>query len=147
MIETAKRLGTRRATAMVVLALLAVAPAALAATPGRYVGKTSQKLRVTLEVTSASRADIQIKYRGQCTNGRTFTAETTTENARIDDDGEFSVAMGGKATFIGIGKGRFNYTLAGDIRKNVAEGRFRSTFTSGSVTCRSGRVTFKARRR
>jgi hypothetical protein len=140
------RAGKLRATGLCGLALLVAAPAAVGAAPGRYAGKTSQGLTVAVKVTKPSRANLSIGFRGRCSNGRGFQARSRTRDVSLTPRGYFSTALAVKGELRGIGRGTHRFRIDGQVRKNVAEGRFRSTFTSGSVTCRSPRVTFTIRR-
>ena len=138
--------GKLRTTGLCGLTLLVAAPAAVGAAPGRYAGKTSQGLTVAVKVIKPSRANVSIGFRGACNNGRRFQARSRTRDVSLTPRGYFSVALEMKGELSGVGRGTHRFRMDGQVRKNVAEGRFRSTFTSGSVTCRSPRVTFRIRR-
>lgn len=129
------------------LALLVAAPAATAVMPGRYKGKTSQERSVSIRVTSPTRMDLKLFYKGRCDNGRRFTGSVSVVDIRVSSRGRFPTIVRGRGTIVGIGSGAFRHRLVGQVRRNIAEGKFRSTFRSRGIVCRSGGVPFKARRR
>lgn len=140
------RAGKLRITGLCGLALLVAAPVAVGAAPGRYAGTTSQDRTVAVKVTNPNRANLSIGYVGRCGDGRRFQARSRTRDLRLTPRGYFSAVMKVRGELRGLGRGTHRLRIDGQVRKNVAEGRLRSTFTSGSVTCRSPRVTFTIRR-
>ena len=138
----------RRAAAVALAGALVGAPMALAVSPGRYQGRTSQDRRVQVRVTSPTRMDIErFSFRGRCESRRRFQASLTAQDVRLSRRGFFADRLEGRGRILGVGKGRFRYRITGQVRRERGEGRFRGTFRSGDTVCWSVLVKFKLRRR
>jgi hypothetical protein len=149
---------TRKITASaaaVALALLVFASAALAVTlkgGARYIGTTSQELRVQLRLSGDAKriARLTINYRVKCDDGRTVKTFTKIVNVRVRSTGSFT----GHGSYTGSGDGSENvFDVSGRLSRRVARGVFRLTatgedaMTGETVKCRTGRLTFRAPRR
>ncbi len=123
--------------------LLALAGYALAASPaGTYRGKTSQRLRVTVIVSSPGGFGptvTEIDYRAdfKCKNGA--------ERKAVSDSWQpFAQISNGKFSYSFNGASRTSFALTGQIRGSSASGSFTDRFLIG---CSTGKVTFKANTR
>ncbi len=135
------------ALGLVTVVALLGATLAEAVAPGTYRGQTSQERRATLTVKGGNRFDFNIAVRQRCegegtVNGVIRNART----ARLRADGSFSYTERGRATIEGLGRGPYRIALGGRVTRRRASGHFTLRQSAGGVTCRSGRVTFRARR-
>jgi len=141
------------------LALLIVAAAAYSAVPaaavheshhGPFVGRTAQGERLVMRVTSHTRIGIRFRWRGTCEHG-TVLRIARFRGVRVSEDGRFFRRSAG-----GIGvRGKIGLDAHGNpappepfsFANNEARGRLRATVAfPGRGTCRSGLVTWEARR-
>lgn len=142
-----------RRRALAVLGLVAVigllgAALAVAVAPGTYRGKTSQDRRATLVVRAEDRFDFNIAVRQRCEGGGTVSGIIrNARTARLRADGSFAYSERGRATIKGLGRGPYRIAVSGRVTRRRATGNFTLRQSAGDVTCRSGRVTFRARRR
>jgi len=119
-----------------------------AVAPGTYRGQTSQERRATLTVRSGNRFDFNIAVRQRCEGGGTVNGIIRNSRAaRLRADGSFSYNERGRATIKGLGRGPFRIALSGRVTRRRASGHFTLRQSAAGVTCRSGRVTFRAPRR
>jgi hypothetical protein len=141
------------------LALLTIAAAAYSAVPagavheshhGPFVGRTAQGERLVMRVTSHTRIGIRFRWRGTCEHG-TALRIARFRNVRVSEDGRF---FSRSATGIGV-RGKIGIDAQGNpvppepfsFANNEAKGRLRvTTEIEGRGTCRTGLVTWEARR-
>lgn len=141
------------------LALLTVVAAAYSAVPaaavheshhGPFVGRTAQGERLVMRVTSHTRIGIRFRWRGACEHG-TVLRIARFRNVRVSEDGRF---FRRSATGIGV-RGKIGFDAQGNpappepfsFANNEARGRLRAAVEfPGRGTCRSGLVTWEARR-
>ena len=141
------------------LVLLALGGAAYAATPagavheshhGPFVGRTAQGERIVMRVTSHTRVGIRFRWRGTCESGSVLRIARF-RNVPVDENGRFfrrsasGVGVRGKIGFDPMGDPVFPAPFS--FANNEARGRLRAAVTfPGKGVCRSGTVTWEARR-
>jgi hypothetical protein len=137
------------------LAVFVVVPlVAVAALTGgaSYSGKTEDGHSVNLRLTSDAKRvkRMRIHYAVTCDDGRTGGTYTDILNPKIRSDRTFK----GSGTYKGSGDGSTNkFNVAGKISKSRASGTFSLTATSdsddqgGTLTCKTGKITWSAKRR
>ena len=141
------------------LVLLALGGAAYAATPagavheshhGPFVGRTAQGERIVMRVTSHTRVGIRFRWRGTCESGSVLRIARF-RNVPVDENGRFfrrslsGVGVRGKIGFDPMGNPVFPAPFS--FANNEARGRLRAAVTfPGKGVCRSGTVTWEARR-
>jgi hypothetical protein len=141
------------------LALVTLAGAAYAATPagavheshhGPFVGRTAQAERIVMRVTSHTRVGIRFRWRGTCDSGGVLRIARF-RNVPVDANGRFfrrsasGVGVRGKIGFDPMGNPVFPAPFS--FAKNEARGRLRAAVSfPGQGVCRSGTVTWEARR-
>jgi hypothetical protein len=124
--------------------LLGAASPALALSPARYAGETSQGTRVALRLSPARRVTLRIYYRVSCSDGRKPRMTYTNISGARLAHGRFAAA--------GIYKGSLDgstndYRIRGVVTSAGAHGIFSlHATTTRQVHCRSGTVTWTARR-
>ena len=141
---------------VVVLAVVATACTAAPAAAvheshhGPFVGRTSQGERIVMRVTSHTRIGIRFRWSGACTFGRALRIARF-RNVPVSAEGRFfrrnasGVAVRGKIGFDPQGNPVFPEPFK--FANNEAKGRLRATVDfPGKGTCRSGLVTWEARR-
>ena len=139
----------RTALPAVVLALLAAVPIALAAAPSggtKYSGKTSAGEPVSLRLNgNAHRVKrLRIYYTLTCKDGRTSYTYTDILNAKLGSDHSFAVS----GMYTGSVDGSKNsFKASGKVRAKRASGKFSLTSAIGKLKCRSGKLTWSAKRR
>jgi hypothetical protein len=141
------------------LALVTLACAAYAAAPaaavheshhGPFVGRTAQGERIVMRVISHTRVGIRFRWRGTCESGGVLRIARF-RNVPVDENGRFfrrsssGVGVRGKIGFDPMGDPVFPAPFS--FANNEAEGRLRAAVAfSGRGVCRSGLVTWEARR-
>ena len=141
------------------LALVTLAGAAYAATPagavhethhGPFVGRTAQAERIVMRVTSHTRVGIRFRWRGTCDSGGVLRIARF-RNVPVDANGRFfrrsasGVGVRGKIGFDPMGNPVFPAPFS--FANNEARGRLRAAVRfPGKGVCRSGTVTWEARR-
>jgi hypothetical protein len=141
------------------LVLLALGGAAYAATPagavheshhGPFVGRTAQGERIVMRVTSHTRVGIRFRWRGTCESGSVLRIARF-RNVPVDENGRFfrrsasGVGVRGKIGFDPMGDPVFPAPFS--FANNESRGRLRAAVTfPGKGVCRSGTVTWEARR-
>ncbi len=141
------------------IALLTIAAAAMWTAPaaavhqshhGPFVGETSQGHRLVMRTPSHNRIGIRFRWRGTCELGGTVSRIARLTNVPVDENGRFSVkrlgvGVRGKIGFDPMGNPVFPAPFS--FANNEARGRIRASpeFT-GKGICRSGTVTWEARR-
>ena len=129
-----------------VFALLAGAAEAL---PGgaRYSGDTDENGAVTVRLSSdASRVKrMRIHYTVICNDGKDRKPTyTDILDARLKRDGTFS----GSGSYEGSeGHDLNKFKVSGKVTKRRASGTFSLTSTAGDVRCKTGKLTWSAKRR
>jgi hypothetical protein len=141
------------------LALITVVAAAYSAVPaaavheshhGPFVGRTAQGERLVMRVTSHTRIGIRFRWHGTCDQG-TILRIARFRNVRVAEDGRF---FRRSATGIGV-RGKIGFDPHGNpvppepfsFANNEARGRLRvTTHVAGRGICRTGLVTWEARR-
>lgn len=147
------RAGFKRGRTLALLGLVVVmgllgASLAEGVAPGTYRGRTSQEKRATLTVRGGNRFNFNIAVRQRCEGGgRVNGIIRNARVARLRADGSFSYSERGRATIEGLGRGPFRIAVSGRVTRRRASGHFTLRQSAGGVTCRSGRVTFRAPRR
>ena len=130
------------------LALLAAGPIALAAAlPGgaKYRGKTSAGDPVTLRLNgNAHRIKrLRISYTLKCRNNSTSYTYTDILNAKLRDNHSFAAS----GMYVGSSDGSTNrYNVSGRVRAKRASGKFSLTSTRGKRKCKTGKLTWSAKR-
>ena len=141
------------------VAVLAVAASALTAVPagavheshhGPFVGRTSQGERLVMRVISHTRLGIRFRWRASCESG-SVSRIARFRNVAVDRHGRFfkrnqtGVGVRGKIGFDPQGNPIFPKPFS--FANNEAKGRLRAIVdTPGNGRCRSGTVTWDARR-
>ena len=124
--------------------LLGAASPALALSPASYAGETSQGTRVALRLSPGRRVALRIYYRVSCSDGRApRTTYTNISGARLAR-GRFAAAGVYKGSLDGSTN---DYRIRGVVTSAGAHGTFSlHATTTTQVHCRSGTVTWSARR-
>ena len=117
---------------------------------GPFVGRTSQGERIVMRTTSHTRIGIRFRWRGSCASG-TALRIARFRNVRVSEDGRFF-----KRNAAGVGvRGKIGFDAQGNpvfpepfkFANNEAKGRLRAAVAiAGKGICRSGTVTWEARR-
>ena len=141
------------------LLFLTLTAAALTATPagavheshhGPFGGQTSQDQRLVMRTTSHTRLGIRFRWRGSCENGGTVLRIARLRNVPVDANGRFfarrfGIGVRGKIGFDPQGNPVFPKPFS--FANNEAKGRLRAVVDiAGKGTCRSGTVSWQARR-
>ena len=117
---------------------------------GPFVGRTSQGERLVMRVTSHTRIGIRFRWSGRCASGSAlriarFRNVPVTEEGRFFRRNASGVGVRGKIGFDPQGNPVFPEPFK--FANNEAKGRLRATVDfPGKGTCRSGLVTWEARR-
>jgi hypothetical protein len=152
-----------RALALTAVLLAVAATAADAARPrtGKYQGKTSQKLKVTLSVKSrGTRVDFAVPYAKEtnCTGNSTFVAGNTDlgKNVRVKRNGTFTFTYSAQAPVTINGQAgatdHYTYTVTGKFKNDVVTGTLSERddiYDSSNKlygSCQTQGVTYKAKR-
>ena len=132
----------RRITVLVLAIGVLLAPAAdaVASSPaGTYRGRTSQRLSVTVVVSSPGGFGptvTSIAYRAN------FKCRTGTSHKNVGDSWQpFAQISGGSFNYSWDGTSKTSFSLTGRIHGRVATGSFTDRFLIG---CSTGKVTFTA---
>ena len=141
------------------VAVLAVAASALTAVPadavheshhGSFVGRTSQGERLVMRVISHTKLGIRFRWRASCESG-SVSRVARFRNVAVDRHGRFftrnqtGVGVRGKIGFDPQGNPVFPEPFS--FANSEAKGRLRAIVdTPGNGRCRSGTVTWDARR-
>jgi hypothetical protein len=138
----------RTALLATVLALLVAVPVVLAAAPAggtKYRGKTSAGEPVSLRLNgNAHRVKrLRISYTLTCGNGSKSYTYTDILNVRLRKD--YSFAASGKYTGSADGS-RNSFSLSGKVRPKKASGKFSLTSARGKLKCKTGKLTWSAKR-
>jgi hypothetical protein len=152
-----------RALALTALLFAAAASAADArARTGKYVGKTSQNLKVTLSVHNrGTRVDFSIPFAKEtdCTGNSTFVEGNTDlgKNVRLKRDGTFKFTYSSQADVTINGQpgatDHYTYTVTGKFKRDVVTGTLYERddiFDSANRpygSCQTKGVTYKGKRR
>jgi hypothetical protein len=117
---------------------------------GPFIGRTAQGERLVMRVTSHTRIGIRFRWRGTCDQGSALRIARF-RNVRVDENGRF---FHRSASGIGV-RGKIGIDARGNpappepfsFANNEAKGRLRvNTAVEGRGMCRSGLVTWEARR-
>jgi hypothetical protein len=117
---------------------------------GPFVGRTSQDERIVMRVTSHTRIGIRFRWSGSCDTGSVlriarFRNVLVSEEGRFFKRNRFGVGVRGKIGFDPQGNPAFPEPFS--FANNEARGRLRAAVNfPGKGTCRSGLVTWDARR-
>jgi hypothetical protein len=145
-----------RFTALLPAALAVLVAVPITATAGlsgaaRYAGKTNHSGAVTLRLTAdAKRVEtMRIRYKLICDDDQTSHTYTDILNAKVRRDGSFKSSGTYKGT---TDNSKNKFHVAGTISKRKASGTFSLTETNESgqgdtIRCKSGRLTWTAKRR
>ncbi len=117
---------------------------------GPFVGRTAQGERIVMRVTSHTRVGVRFRWRGTCESGGVLRIARF-RNVPVDENGRFfrrsssGVGVRGKIGFDPMGNPVFPTPFS--FANNEAKGRLRAAVTfPGKGVCRSGTVTWEARR-
>ena len=117
---------------------------------GPFVGRTDQGERIVMRVTSHTRIGIRFRWRGTCASGSALRIARF-RNVPVSEEGRFfrrnaaGVGVRGKIGFDPQGKPVFPEPFK--FANNEAKGRLSAVVDiPGKGTCRSGTVSWEARR-
>ena len=117
---------------------------------GPFVGTTAQGERIVMRVTSHTRIGIRFRWRGTCASGSALRIARF-RNVPVSEEGRFfrrnasGVGVRGKIGFDPQGNPVFPEPFK--FANNEARGRLRAVVSiAGKGTCRSGTVSWEARR-
>jgi hypothetical protein len=136
-----------RSTALLA-AVFALTAGAASALPGgaRYLGSTDDGGVVSVRVSSdAQRVKrMRIHYTVTCNDGQDRKPTyTDILDARLKKNGTFS----GSGSYQGsVGNDLNKFKVSGKLTKKRASGTFSLTSTAGSVSCKTGKLTWSAKR-